>query len=111
MRQPHLVPGAPAGGPVRPSPTPAETTARSQSQGRRSRRAKRDLEAVIALDAKIIGRQRDEYFKLKLKQALSDTGVMISLAVEIESVFAGYLLARLYYGEFGLMEKGKRLFF
>ena len=64
----------------------------------------RDLAAVIALDAKIIGRQRDEYFKLKLKQALSDTGVMISLAVEIESVFAGYLLARLYYGEFGLME-------
>ena len=64
----------------------------------------KDLEAVIALDAKIIGRRRDEYFKLKLKQALSDTGVMISLAVEVETAFAGYLLARVYYGEFGTME-------
>lgn len=64
----------------------------------------KDLEAVIALDAKIIGRRRDEYFKLKLKQALSDTGIMISLAVEIETAFTGYLLARVYYGEFGTME-------
>ncbi len=65
----------------------------------------KDLEAVIALDAKIIGRRRDEYFKLKLKQALSDTGVMISLAVEVKTAFAGYLLARVYYGEFGISER------
>ncbi|MBK5257404.1 MAG: GNAT family N-acetyltransferase [Vicinamibacteria bacterium] len=63
-----------------------------------------DLEAVIALDARSIGRRRDEYFKLKLKQALSDTGIEVSLAAEIDGVFAGFLLARVYYGEFGMME-------
>lgn len=63
-----------------------------------------DLEAVIALDAQSIGRRRDEYFKLKLKQALSDTGIEVSLAAEVEGVFAGFLLARVYYGEFGMLE-------
>jgi ribosomal protein S18 acetylase RimI-like enzyme len=63
-----------------------------------------DLEAVIALDARSTGRRRDEYFKLKLKQALSDTGIQVSLAAEVERVFAGFLLARVYYGEFGMTE-------
>lgn len=63
-----------------------------------------DLEAVIALDARSIGRRRDEYFKLKLKQALSDTGMEVSLAAEVDGVFAGFVLARVYYGEFGMME-------
>jgi ribosomal protein S18 acetylase RimI-like enzyme len=60
-----------------------------------------DLEAVIALDAKTVGRRREEYFKLKLKQAMSDTGIQMSLGAELEGVFAGFLLARVYYGEFG----------
>ena len=38
-----------------------------------------DLERVIALDAKIVGRRRDEYFKLKLKENLADTGIKVSL--------------------------------
>lgn len=63
-----------------------------------------DLEAVIALDSKSIGRRRDEYFKLKLKQALSDTGIEVSLAAELNGAFAGFALARVYYGEFGMME-------
>ena len=63
-----------------------------------------DLEAVITLDARSIGRRRDEYFKLKLKQALSDTGIEVSLAAEVDGVFAGFLLARVYYGEFGMVE-------
>jgi GNAT superfamily N-acetyltransferase len=64
----------------------------------------RDLEAVIALDAKATGRRREAYFKLKLKQALSDTGIQISLGAELEGLFVGFLLARVYYGEFGSLE-------
>jgi len=63
-----------------------------------------DLEAVIATDARSTGRRRDEYFKLKLKQTLTDTGIEVSLAAEADGVFAGFLLARVYYGEFGMME-------
>jgi ribosomal protein S18 acetylase RimI-like enzyme len=64
-----------------------------------------DLEEVIALDARSTGRRREEYFKLKLKQALADTGIQISLAAELDGAFAGFLLARVYYGEFGMTEK------
>lgn len=63
-----------------------------------------DLESVIGLDAKITGRRREEYFKIKLAQSIADTGVQISLAAEIDGLFAGFLLARVYYGEFGAME-------
>ena len=65
----------------------------------------RDLEAVIRLDAKIVGRRRDEYFKVKLEQALADTGIKVSLAAEVDGGFAGFCLCRVYYGEFGSMEK------
>lgn len=64
-----------------------------------------DLEAVIALDSKNTGRRRDEYFKLKVAEALSDTGVRVSLAAEREGALCGFLLARVYYGEFGIMEQ------
>ena len=64
-----------------------------------------DLDAVIALDAKNVGRRRDEFFALKLKQALSDTGITVSLAAELEGLFVGFLLARVFYGEFGVTER------
>ena len=65
----------------------------------------RDLEAVIRLDSKIVGRRRDEFFKVKLEQALTDTGIQVSLAAESDEAFAGFCLCRVYYGEFGSMEK------
>ncbi len=64
-----------------------------------------DLEPMIALDAKITGRRREEYFKVKLRQSLTDTGIQVSLAAELEGLFAGFLLARVYYGEFGALEQ------
>jgi ribosomal protein S18 acetylase RimI-like enzyme len=64
----------------------------------------KDLEAVVVLDAKITGRRRDGYFRVKLDQALKETGVMVSLAAEVDGAFAGFLLSRVFYGEFGAME-------
>lgn len=64
-----------------------------------------DLEPVIALDAKIVGRRREEFYKLKLKVALAETGIEVSLAAELDGVFVGFLLAKVYYGEFGTLEK------
>jgi len=37
-----------------------------------------DLDAVIRLDAKNVGRRRDEFFERKLKYALSNTGITVS---------------------------------
>lgn len=63
-----------------------------------------DLEAVIAVDAKLVGRRRDEYFKLKLAMAVNETGVEVSLAAERDDLFVGFLIARVFYGEFGIAE-------
>jgi ribosomal protein S18 acetylase RimI-like enzyme len=63
-----------------------------------------DLERVINLDAHGSGRRRDEYFKIKLRQNLAETGIKVSLAGESNDVFCGFLLARVYYGEFGSPE-------
>jgi ribosomal protein S18 acetylase RimI-like enzyme len=65
-----------------------------------------DLESVIALDARITGRRREEYFRVKLDQALRETGIQVSLAAETDGLFRGFLLCRVYYGEFGAMEPG-----
>lgn len=67
--------------------------------------AAQDLDAAIAIDARIVGRRRDEFFRLKLKQALADTGIAVSLAAEEEGRVVGVLLARVYYGEFGVTER------
>ena len=63
-----------------------------------------DLEAVIAIDAKVTGRRREEYFKLKLEMAMNETGVEVSLAAEVDDLFVGFLIARIYYGDFGVAE-------
>ena len=63
-----------------------------------------DLEGVISIDAKATGRRRVEYFKLKLQMAMNETGVEVSLAAEIDEMFVGFLIARVYYGDFGIAE-------
>jgi len=63
-----------------------------------------DLQAVIQLDAKITGRRRTEYFRLKIQESLGRTGIAVSLAAELDSCFVGFLLARVYHGEFGILE-------
>lgn len=65
---------------------------------------KEDAEAVIALDARVTGRRREPYFRTKLREAFEETGVRISIAAERGGMFAGFLLARVYYGEFGVAE-------
>jgi len=63
-----------------------------------------DLERVIALDAKIVGRARGKFFEQVLERNLRETGIQASLAAELDGLFAGYLLAHAYYGEFGTLE-------
>jgi len=63
-----------------------------------------DLDWVVRIDAEHLGRRRSEYFKLKLSEMDKDTGVRISLAAMVKKEPAGFLMGRLYYGEFGLPE-------
>jgi|KBSSwiStaDraftv2_1062776.scaffolds.fasta_scaffold837820_2 ribosomal protein S18 acetylase RimI-like enzyme len=61
----------------------------------------RDLDALVRIDQQWTGRTRREYYELKLKESQRDTGVRVSLAAELDGQVAGFLLARVYYGEFG----------
>ncbi len=63
-----------------------------------------DLDAIVKIDAEYSGRTRREYYQRKLAEATKETGLKISLAAEVSGVFAGFLLGRLYFGEFGLPE-------
>jgi ribosomal protein S18 acetylase RimI-like enzyme len=63
-----------------------------------------DLAAVVHIDERSSGRRREQFLSQKLSQAFSDTGIAVSLAVELDDHVVGFLLARVYYGEFGVME-------
>ena len=63
-----------------------------------------DLDWVVRIDAEHSGTPRTEYFRVKLAEAERDTGLRISLAAWLDGEPAGVLLARLYYGEFGVPE-------
>ena len=60
-----------------------------------------DLDWVVRIDREHSGRARAEYYRLKLREARAATGLRISLAALIDGAPAGFLMGRLYYGEFG----------
>lgn len=63
-----------------------------------------DLEAVVAIDAQATGRRRPKYFQQMLKRALKEAAVQVSLVAECDGQTAGFLVATLDYGEYGVLE-------
>jgi len=64
-----------------------------------------DLPALIGIDRDITGRDRSAYFKRKVADALRRNGLRMSTLAEIDNTPAGYVMARVDYGEFGQAEK------
>ncbi len=64
----------------------------------------KDLDWIVSIDREHTGQNRREFYHVKLQQAQSDTGLRISLGARVEGEPAGFLLGRLYYGEFGIPE-------
>jgi ribosomal protein S18 acetylase RimI-like enzyme len=63
-----------------------------------------DLRALVAIDRRITGRDRAAYFHRKLSEALTDSGVRVSLVAELDDVAVGFIMARVDFGEFGQVE-------
>jgi ribosomal protein S18 acetylase RimI-like enzyme len=63
-----------------------------------------DLRALIAIDRRITGRDRSEYFKRKLDEALFESDVRVSLVAERDGGPIGFIMARVDFGEFGRVE-------
>ncbi len=63
-----------------------------------------DLRALVAIDRRITGRDRASYLQRKVIEALTDSGVRVSLVAELDSVVVGFIMARVDLGEFGRVE-------
>ena len=73
------------------------------------RLARDDLDAVVAIDARLEGRQRRGYFERRLAAALRDPDLHLQVALDDGDGLAGYMLGRVMEGEFGRVAKGVRL--
>lgn len=69
----------------------------------------RDLEAVVAIDAALLGRSRRAYFLRRLNAALTEPELHVQFAATDAQGLAGYILARRTEGEFGRTKPGLRL--
>ena len=65
---------------------------------------KGDLEAVVSIDAAATGRRRPRYFELMLERAVTQAALQVSLAAELDGRVVGFVIASLYYGEYGVVE-------
>ena len=63
-----------------------------------------DLPALIAIDRRITGRERSEYLKEKLEEAIVESDLRVSLIAELEEHPVGFIMARVDLGEFGSVE-------
>ena len=63
-----------------------------------------DLESVVSIDATVTGRRRPRYFDLMIQRAVKQAGLQISLVAELGEQVVGFLIASLYYGEYGVTE-------
>jgi ribosomal protein S18 acetylase RimI-like enzyme len=63
-----------------------------------------DATAIVAIDEASSGRRRPRYFELLLQRALNQPALQVSLVAEYERRAVGFIVASLYYGEYGLVE-------
>jgi GNAT superfamily N-acetyltransferase len=63
-----------------------------------------DLHRLIAIDRRITGRAREAYFQAKLAEALRDSDIRVSLVAEYDGIPAGFIMARVDFGEFGRID-------
>jgi ribosomal protein S18 acetylase RimI-like enzyme len=60
-----------------------------------------DLAAIVRIDRKITGRERTSYYERKMKEVLEESGIRVSVVGEIDDFVAGFIMARVDFGEFG----------
>ena len=63
-----------------------------------------DAPRLVRMDQVITGRNRSAWYEGKLKRALLESDLNISLGAEVDGCLVGAVLGSLHYGEFGLPE-------
>lgn len=60
-----------------------------------------DLSTIVSIDRRITGRDRAGYFGRKARENLEESGIRLSMVAEADDTTAGFVMARVDYGEFG----------
>jgi ribosomal protein S18 acetylase RimI-like enzyme len=60
-----------------------------------------DLPALVAIDRRITGQDRSAYYARKFDEVFGEAGIRMSLVAEIDGHPAGFIMARVDFGEFG----------
>ncbi len=64
-----------------------------------------DLDAIVAIDEKITGTSRPEYYRQKMAVVnLHGAQINASLVAEADGAVVGFLMGTLFFGEFGIPE-------
>jgi N-acetylglutamate synthase-like GNAT family acetyltransferase len=64
-----------------------------------------DLDAIVAIDRKVTGKERPDYYRHKLDVAnLPEAQINASLVAEADGKVVGFLMGTLFFGEFGIPE-------
>jgi ribosomal protein S18 acetylase RimI-like enzyme len=63
-----------------------------------------DLDAVVTLDAANVGRARRGFFVTRLEAVKRDPKMFLAVAIEDGGELAGFVIARIFRGEFGTAE-------
>jgi ribosomal protein S18 acetylase RimI-like enzyme len=63
-----------------------------------------DLPAIVRIDRLLTGRDRTDYMRAQLAEALDDSAIRVSLVARLDDTVVGYLMARTDLGDFGRAE-------
>ena len=63
-----------------------------------------DLPRLVRMDERATGRNRLAWYEGRIRLALEDSDLRISLGAEVDGILVGALLGTLQYGEFGVPE-------
>jgi predicted N-acetyltransferase YhbS len=63
-----------------------------------------DLPEIVRIDRSITGRDRQEYVRHKLAEAMEDSAIRVSLTARVEGFIVGFVMARVDLGDFGRTE-------
>jgi ribosomal protein S18 acetylase RimI-like enzyme len=63
-----------------------------------------DLTAVVRIDEASTGATRTDFYRAKIRRAIEDSSMQLSLAAEADGMVVGFLVVAFYYGEFGIPE-------
>jgi predicted N-acetyltransferase YhbS len=63
-----------------------------------------DIDRIVRIDTRITGCDRRAYYERKMSEALYESGVRVSLVAEVDEQVAGFVMARVDYGDFGQAE-------